>query len=61
MSITIAVPKETRPGELRVAITPTLVSRLIKLGATLKIQHNYISLRAQIYFNNHRQVTPIMK
>ena len=40
MSITIAVPKETRPGELRVAITPTLVSRLIKLGATLKIQHN---------------------
>ena len=40
MSLTIAVPKETKPGELRVAITPTSVTRLTKLGATVKIQHD---------------------
>lgn len=40
MPITIAVPKETKLGELRVAMTPTLVGRLIKLGATVKIQHD---------------------
>lgn len=40
MPITIAVPKETKSGELRIAITPALVSRLIKLGATVKLEHN---------------------
>jgi len=40
MAITIAVPKETKTGELRAAMTPTLVSRLTKLGANVKIQHN---------------------
>ncbi len=40
MSITIAVPKETLPGELRVAMTPGLVGRLIKLGITIKVQHS---------------------
>ena len=38
MPITIAVPKETHTGELRVAVTPNLANRLIKLGAQLKIQ-----------------------
>jgi NAD(P) transhydrogenase subunit alpha len=40
MAITIAVPKETTTGELRVAMTPALISRLIKLGANVKIQNN---------------------
>lgn len=38
MPITIAVPKEIKPGELRVAVTPNLVSRLTKLGVQIKIQ-----------------------
>lgn len=40
MPITIVVPKEIRAGETRVAITPGLISRLTKLGARIKIQHN---------------------
>lgn len=40
MSLTIAVPKESKEGELRIAVTPALVSRLTKLGATVKIQHD---------------------
>lgn len=40
MPITIAVPKETSPGELRVAVTPSLINRLTKLGITVKIQHD---------------------
>jgi len=39
MPITIAVPKETKSGELRTAITPALIGRLTKLGATVKVQH----------------------
>lgn len=38
MSINIVVPKETNEGEQRVAMTPTLVARLIKLGLAVKIQ-----------------------
>jgi len=40
MAVTIAIPKETKAGELRVAMTPTLVNRLTKLGASVKIQNN---------------------
>jgi H+-translocating NAD(P) transhydrogenase subunit alpha len=38
MSITIAVPKETRQGEKRVAMVPAVVQKLNKLGGTLKVQ-----------------------
>lgn len=48
MSVTIAVPKETKAGELRVAVTPTLVSKLVKLGTDIKIEHNAgIGIHAQ--------------
>jgi len=38
MAIRIAVLKETRPGERRVAMTPSAVERLIKLGAEVSVQ-----------------------
>jgi NAD(P) transhydrogenase subunit alpha len=38
MAITIAVPKETRAGEKRVAMVPSVVQKLNKLGGTLKVQ-----------------------
>src|SRR3954469_9019933 len=34
----IAVPTETSPGELRVAITPDSVSRLVKAGHVVRVQ-----------------------
>jgi len=34
----IAVPAETSPGELRVAITPDSVARLVKAGHTVRVQ-----------------------
>ena len=34
----IAVPAETSPGELRVAITPDSVARLVKAGHVVRIQ-----------------------
>jgi H+-translocating NAD(P) transhydrogenase subunit alpha len=40
MSITIAIPKETHSGELRAALTPSLVNKLIKLGALPKVEHD---------------------
>lgn len=40
MSVTIAIPKEIKPGELRVAMIPTLVNRLTKLGVKIKMQHD---------------------
>ena len=40
MTVTIAIPKEIKPGELRVAMIPALVNRLTKLGAKVKMQHN---------------------
>ncbi|EKE01258.1 MAG: hypothetical protein ACD_21C00184G0005 [uncultured bacterium] len=40
MSVTIAIPKEIKNGELRVAMTPALVNKLTKLGASVKIQHD---------------------
>lgn len=38
MPIKIAVPKETRPGERRVALTPDAASRLVKAGMAVAIQ-----------------------
>jgi H+-translocating NAD(P) transhydrogenase subunit alpha len=38
MTIRIAVLKETRPGERRVAMTPAVIERLIKLGAVVSVQ-----------------------
>ncbi len=36
----LAVPKECRPGERRVAITPENVARLIKMGFTVAVEHD---------------------
>jgi proton-translocating NAD(P)+ transhydrogenase subunit alpha len=36
----LAVPKEVRPGERRVAATPENVSRLIKLGFAVAVEHD---------------------
>ena len=36
----LAVPKECRPGERRVAVTPENVSRLIKMGFTVAVEHD---------------------
>jgi NAD(P) transhydrogenase subunit alpha len=36
----LAVPKECRPGERRVALTPENVSRLIKMGFTVAVEHD---------------------
>ncbi|MEX0431202.1 Re/Si-specific NAD(P)(+) transhydrogenase subunit alpha [Spiribacter insolitus] len=38
MSITIAVPKETANGERRVAIVPSVLKQLDKLGAEVRVQ-----------------------
>ena len=36
----LAVPKECRPGERRVAVTPENVSRLIKMGFAVLVEHD---------------------
>jgi NAD(P) transhydrogenase subunit alpha len=38
MTVTIAVPKETRPNERRVALTPAAVAKLLKLGVALHLE-----------------------
>ncbi len=38
MYVNVAVLKETRPNERRVALTPSVVPKLIKLGAKLHMQ-----------------------
>jgi NAD(P) transhydrogenase subunit alpha len=38
--VKLAVPKECRPGERRVAVTPENASRLIKLGFTVAVEHD---------------------
>ncbi|HLJ41688.1 MAG TPA: Re/Si-specific NAD(P)(+) transhydrogenase subunit alpha [Candidatus Acidoferrales bacterium] len=38
MGVQVAVPRETRAGEKRVAMTPRVVERLVKLGATLLVE-----------------------
>ncbi len=37
-SVIVAVPRETRPGELRVALVPADAGRLVKAGLTVKVQ-----------------------
>ena len=34
----IAIPKERRPGELRVAATPETVKKLVALGAEVAVE-----------------------
>lgn len=59
MAITIAVPKETKIGELRAAMTPTLVSRLTKLGTSVKIQHDVgAGIHAQDAIYNGTETIP---
>src|SRR5688500_19737319 len=36
----LAVPRECRPGERRVAVTPDNVSRLIKMGFAVAVEHD---------------------
>ena len=36
----LAVPKECRPGERRVAVTPENVARLVKLGFSVAVEHD---------------------
>lgn len=38
--LTVGVPKETLEGEHRVAMTPVHAAKLIKAGATIKIESN---------------------
>jgi NAD(P) transhydrogenase subunit alpha len=38
--VKLAVPKECRPGERRVAVTPENVSRLIKMGFAVAVEHD---------------------
>jgi len=38
--VKLAVPKECRPGERRVAATPENVARLIKMGFTVAVEHD---------------------
>jgi len=38
MSVTIAVPKETAEGERRVALVPSVASKLAELGATIRVE-----------------------
>ena len=40
MPVRIAVPKEVAPGEARVALTPDVVQRLVKAGATVIVESN---------------------
>ena len=38
MSLKVAVLKETRPGERRVAMVPAVVDKLVKLGADVRME-----------------------
>jgi NAD(P) transhydrogenase subunit alpha len=38
--VKLAVPKESRPGERRVAVTPENVARLIKMGFAVAVEHD---------------------
>jgi NAD(P) transhydrogenase subunit alpha len=38
--VKLAVPKESRPGERRVAVTPENVTRLIKMGFAVAVEHD---------------------
>ena len=60
----LAVPKECRPGERRVAVTPENVARLIKMGFAVAIEHDagaaasfgdddYVAAGAEIVADTH--------
>ena len=38
MAVRIGVPKESAPGETRVALVPEVVQRLVKIGATVAVE-----------------------
>ncbi|HWQ15279.1 MAG TPA: hypothetical protein VNL77_20940, partial [Roseiflexaceae bacterium] len=38
MSVTVAIPKETAPGETRVALVPDVAGRLVKSGYTIRVE-----------------------
>jgi H+-translocating NAD(P) transhydrogenase subunit alpha len=38
MAVKIAVPRENRPNERRVALVPTVAAKLKKLGAELSLE-----------------------
>ena len=54
MSVNIAVLKETRPFERRVALVPNVASKFIKLGVSLHMQSgagNAVNLPDSVYEN----------
>lgn len=40
MAVTVAIPKEIRPGEERVAIVPIVADKLAKLGCNIALENN---------------------
>jgi NAD(P) transhydrogenase subunit alpha len=40
MSMTIGIPKEIHPGEMRVAATPDVAAQLLKLGYRVQVEHD---------------------
>ncbi|MCI4328729.1 MAG: NAD(P)(+) transhydrogenase (Re/Si-specific) subunit alpha, partial [Thermoplasmata archaeon] len=38
MGVVVAVPKETAPGERRVASVPEVVQKLVKSGVTVRVE-----------------------
>ncbi len=50
----VAIPKETRPGERRVALTPDLVSKLTALGVDVRVEAG-AGLRANALDDDYRQ------
>ena len=40
MAVIVAIPKEIKEGEKRVAMVPSALEKLLKLGAKAKLQHN---------------------
>ena len=39
MPATLVIPKEIREGEMRVAMVPSVIDKLLKLGITVKLEH----------------------
>ena len=71
LGITVGVPKETAPGETRVAATPDSVKRLVKYGFDINIEEgagisagfrdeDYDSVGARIVSTNEVWATPVV-
>lgn len=59
MAVTLAIPKEIKTGELRVAMIPALINKLTKLGVSVKIQHNAgIGIHAQDAAYKETEIVP---